>query len=318
MQGRRVEQQLQRVVGVHHRGVRRLGPVVPQAQGLVERAEPVGLVVDDEVAVAGRTVGDAQHRVDRAREVAAQRRSPTRIRRRAGRRTARTGRPAAGARAAGSRPRGSSGTTRRPRMSPPASGSSKSSSARRSPGAMSASERSCASGPSGVRSAGSRASARSGALAAAHWAASSPDEVRCGGVHQLEHPVGERAEQRARRQVGHGGRASRAARPPARAGTSRRTGRRRGPARPATPGRLRLGADALRVVRGGRQRRVRGAAPGDVRSAAERRGVQLGGLPTGPAPTAPARERGRHQLELERVARRATAAPPSSSRRWWT
>ena len=72
VQHRGVQQRLQRVVGVAHRRGERLGAVAVGGQRLVDRAEPVGLVVDDQVARAG--VGaHPEHHVDRAGEVAAQR-----------------------------------------------------------------------------------------------------------------------------------------------------------------------------------------------------------------------------------------------------
>ena len=64
-----VEQRLERVVGVDHRGGEALGGVVRGGEGFGGRAEPVGLVVDDDEAGAGQP----QHGVDAAGEVAAQR-----------------------------------------------------------------------------------------------------------------------------------------------------------------------------------------------------------------------------------------------------
>ena len=67
-----VEERLERVVGVPHRRVDRRRRVGRRGQRLVARPEPVGLVVDDQVARLARLFGDPQHDVDRSREVAAE------------------------------------------------------------------------------------------------------------------------------------------------------------------------------------------------------------------------------------------------------
>jgi len=51
VQGNGVEEGLERVVGVDHRALERRGAVVPGGQRFVRRGEPVGLVVDDHVAL---------------------------------------------------------------------------------------------------------------------------------------------------------------------------------------------------------------------------------------------------------------------------
>ena len=72
VQDHRVEQRLQRVVGVAHRLVEHRRAVVVGGQRRVEVAEPVGLVVDREEPLAAVDV-HPQHHVDGAGQVAAQR-----------------------------------------------------------------------------------------------------------------------------------------------------------------------------------------------------------------------------------------------------
>ena len=191
--------------------------------------EPVGLVVDDDVARPGQ----AQHRVDAAGEVAAQRwrvdvLEQVGVRRRAGRRAAGAGAAAP----ATSRRRACSAVGR----SPPDSGSSKSSSASRSVGATPARV-----GPpaSGVCSTGSSASARApgstcGEAVTDRLAAAPAAARRRGRVPRCRRPRAPRAP------------ACRT--PPRRAGRSSSTGAR---PRLPVPGRQRLGrlVGPLRVLR---------------------------------------------------------------------
>ncbi len=140
-----VEQRLQRVVRLDHRVGHRVGAIAPGGERLVVPAEPVGLVVGDDVAGSGWSGTPRRCCRRGSRATGSARAAPGH------RRTGPAGRSGQCSRHSGTR--SASTTLAAVGVSPPASGSSKSSSARRSRVAMSRRAAPSRSGPSGVASA---------------------------------------------------------------------------------------------------------------------------------------------------------------------